>query len=83
MLSTSPRVTIPDVTITDYVLRHAARLSGLGALAFAPGPKGSLSVTLSRIGAWLYRKAETWTLPAQARPVAVVGADNPGAALLP
>src|SRR4026207_1554136 len=25
MISTSPPVTLPDVTLTDYVLRHAAR----------------------------------------------------------
>src|SRR6266545_7113944 len=36
MLSTSPRVTIPDVTITDYVLRHAARLGDKPALVDGP-----------------------------------------------
>src|SRR5258705_3669006 len=36
MLSTSPRVTIPDVTITDYVLRHAARLGDKPALVEGP-----------------------------------------------
>src|SRR5258706_15542046 len=36
MLSTSPRVTIPDVTITDYVLRHAARLGDKPALIDGP-----------------------------------------------
>ncbi|HKA63778.1 MAG TPA: 4-coumarate--CoA ligase family protein [Methylomirabilota bacterium] len=36
MISTSPPVTIPDVTITDYVLRHAARLGDKPALIDAP-----------------------------------------------
>src|SRR5216683_5314255 len=36
MLSTSPRVTIPDVTITEYVLRHAARLGDKPALIDGP-----------------------------------------------
>ena len=36
MLSTSPRVSIPDVTITDYVLRHAARLGDKPALVDGP-----------------------------------------------
>ena len=36
MLSTSPPVTIPDVTITDYVLRHAARLGDKPALVDGP-----------------------------------------------
>jgi acyl-CoA synthetase (AMP-forming)/AMP-acid ligase II len=36
MISTSPPVTIPDVTITDYVLRHAARLGDKPALVDGP-----------------------------------------------
>ena len=36
MNSASPPVTIPDVTITDYVLRHAARLGDKPALIDAP-----------------------------------------------
>jgi acyl-CoA synthetase (AMP-forming)/AMP-acid ligase II len=36
MISTSPAVTIPDVTITDYVLRHAARLGDKPALIDGP-----------------------------------------------
>ena len=36
MLSNSPPVTIPDVTITDYVLRHAARLGDKPALIDGP-----------------------------------------------
>src|SRR5215469_5618472 len=36
MISTSPRVTIPDVPITDYVLRHAARLGDKPALIDGP-----------------------------------------------
>src|SRR4026209_544027 len=39
MISTSPPVTIPDVPITDYVLRHAARLGNKSALV--DGPTGS------------------------------------------
>jgi acyl-CoA synthetase (AMP-forming)/AMP-acid ligase II len=38
MISTSPPVTIPDVTITDYVLRHAVRLGDKPALI--DGPSG-------------------------------------------
>jgi hypothetical protein len=34
--SASPDVRIPDVTITDYVLRHAARLGDKPALIDAP-----------------------------------------------
>jgi len=36
MLSTSPQVSIPDVSITDYVLRHAARLGDKPALIDGP-----------------------------------------------
>jgi acyl-CoA synthetase (AMP-forming)/AMP-acid ligase II len=36
MISTSPRVTIPDVTITEYVLRHADRLGDKPALIDGP-----------------------------------------------
>ena len=36
MLSASPPVTIPDLTITDYVLRHAARLGDKPALIDGP-----------------------------------------------
>src|SRR5258705_876643 len=36
MLSTSRRVTIPDATITDYVLRHAAPLGDKPALVDGP-----------------------------------------------
>ncbi|MGH7369005.1 MAG: AMP-binding protein [Candidatus Rokuibacteriota bacterium] len=36
MNSTSPSVTIPDVSITDYVLRHAARLGDKPALIDGP-----------------------------------------------
>ena len=36
MLSTSPPVTIPDVTVADYVLRHAARLGDKPALVDGP-----------------------------------------------
>ena len=35
--SESPEITIPDVTITDYVLRHAARLADKPALIDGPG----------------------------------------------
>jgi acyl-CoA synthetase (AMP-forming)/AMP-acid ligase II len=38
MISTSPPVTIPDVSITDYVLRHASRLGDKPALI--DGPSG-------------------------------------------
>jgi len=36
MISTSPPVTIPDVTITEYVLRHATRLGDKPALVDGP-----------------------------------------------
>src|SRR5258708_36307088 len=36
MISTSPSVTIPNVPITDYVLRHAARLGDKPALIDGP-----------------------------------------------
>ena len=36
--STSPPVTIPDTTITDFVLRHAGRLAEKPALI--DGPSG-------------------------------------------
>ena len=36
MISTSPPVSIPDVPITDYVLRHAARLGDKPALIDGP-----------------------------------------------
>src|ERR1700730_13273939 len=36
MISTSPNVTIPSVPITDYVLRHAARLGDKPALIDGP-----------------------------------------------
>src|SRR6266851_5956493 len=36
MISTSPPVTIPNVPITDYVLRHAARLGDKPALIDGP-----------------------------------------------
>ena len=36
MISSSPPVTIPDVSITDFVLRHAARLGDKPALIDGP-----------------------------------------------
>src|ERR1700675_4849081 len=36
MISTSPPVTIPNVSITEYVLRHAARLGDKPALIDGP-----------------------------------------------
>ena len=67
--------TPPEEAYADLAGNYAGRLASLGALAFAPGPKGTLSVTLASVGAWMYRKAAAWELPVPARFGAVVGAD--------
>jgi acyl-CoA synthetase (AMP-forming)/AMP-acid ligase II len=57
MKSTSPDVTIPDVSITDYVLRHAARLREKPALVDGPTGRtltyGQLAGGVRRVAAGL------------------------------
>jgi acyl-CoA synthetase (AMP-forming)/AMP-acid ligase II len=57
MNSTSPDVTIPDVSITDYVLRHAARLGDKPALIDGPTGRtltyGQLAGGVRRVAAGL------------------------------
>lgn len=65
----------PEDVYAKLIDQCAGRLASLGALAFAPGPKGSLSVTLAPVGSWLYKQAEAWSLPDSAKAVAVVGGD--------
>ena len=59
MLSTSPQVSIPDVSITDYVLRHAARLGDKPALIDGPTGRtltyGQLAEGVRRTAAGLSR----------------------------
>ena len=59
MLSTSPQVSIPDVSITDYVLRHAARLGDKPALIDGPTGRtltyGQLAESVRRTAAGLSR----------------------------
>ena len=59
MLSTSPPVSIPDVSITDYVLRHAARLGDKPALIDGPTGRtltyGQLADSVRRTAAGLSR----------------------------
>ena len=59
MLSTSPQVSIPDVSITDYVLRHAARLGDKPALIDGPTGRtlsyGQLAEGVRRAAAGLTR----------------------------
>jgi acyl-CoA synthetase (AMP-forming)/AMP-acid ligase II len=59
MLSTSPQVSIPDVSITDYVLRHAARLGDKPALIDGPTGRtvtyGGLAESVRRAAAGLQR----------------------------
>jgi acyl-CoA synthetase (AMP-forming)/AMP-acid ligase II len=59
MLSTSPQVSIPDVSITDYVLRHAARLGDKPALIDGPTGRtltyGGLAESVRRAAAGLTR----------------------------
>ena len=59
MLSTSPQVSIPDVSITDYVLRHAARLGDKPALVDGPTGRtltyGGLAGNVRRAAAGLAR----------------------------
>ena len=59
MLSTSPQVSIPDVSITDYVLRHAARLGDKPALIDGPTGRtityGGLAESVRRAAAGLHR----------------------------
>jgi hypothetical protein len=67
--------TPPEEAYRALLGRYAGRLASLGALSFAAAAKGTLSVTLSPPGKWLYGKAETRTLEEPARAAAVVGAD--------
>ena len=59
MLSTSPQVSIPDVSITDYVLRHAARLGDKPALIDGPTGRtltyGGLAESVRRAATGLHR----------------------------
>ena len=59
MLSTSPQVSIPDVSITAYVLRHAARLGDKPALIDGPTGRtltyGQLAESVRRTAAGLNR----------------------------
>jgi len=59
MLSTSAQVSIPDVSITDYVLRHAARLGDKPALIDGPTGRtityGGLAESVRRAAAGLHR----------------------------
>jgi acyl-CoA synthetase (AMP-forming)/AMP-acid ligase II len=58
--STSPDVSIPDVTITEYVLRHAARLAAKPALIDGPSGRtltyGALSDGIRRAATALARR---------------------------
>jgi acyl-CoA synthetase (AMP-forming)/AMP-acid ligase II len=58
--STSPDVTIPDVSITEYVLRHAARLGDKPALIDGPTGRtltyGQLAGAVRRAAAGLARR---------------------------
>ena len=58
--STSPEVRIPDVSITDYVLRHAARLGDKPALIDAPSGRTityrQLADGVQRVAAGLARR---------------------------
>src|SRR6266545_4737202 len=57
--SSSPDVSIPDVSITDYVLRHAARLGDKPALIDGPTGRtltyGQLAESVRRAAAGLSR----------------------------
>jgi hypothetical protein len=67
--------TPPEDLYLRILSRYGAGLASLGALAFAPGPKGNSAVTLTPVGRWLYRKAEAWALPEPVRDSLIVGAD--------
>ena len=54
MISTSPSVTVPDVSITEYVLRHAARLRDKPALV--DGPTGR-TITYTQLAGGIRRAA--------------------------
>lgn len=54
---------------------HVARLCSLGALDLRSDAEGRLGLVLTEVGRWLYDKAETWSLPAAEKAIAVVGGD--------
>ena len=58
--STSPAVTIPEVPVTDYILRHAARLADKPALIDAPSGRtltyGQLADAIKRVATALSRR---------------------------
>ena len=58
--STSPAVTIPEVPVTDYILRHAARLADKPALIDAPSGRtltyGQLAEAIKRVATALSRR---------------------------
>ena len=60
MNSTSPDVAIPDVSITEYVLRHAARLADKPALIDGPSGRtltyAQLADGVRRVAAGLHRR---------------------------
>ena len=60
MKSTSPDVVIPDVSITEYVLRHASRLADKPALIDGPTGRtltyGQLADGIRRVAAGLHRR---------------------------
>lgn len=58
------------------LLHHfLGRLCSMGAVAIGHDAKGNLGLSLTAIGRYLFRLSETWALPVDVRPVAVVGAD--------
>jgi hypothetical protein len=54
---------------------HVARLCSAGLLALHVDSKRNIGISLTEAGLWIFGKAETWSLPSEARPLAVVGGD--------
>lgn len=66
----------PPQSVYARLLQHqAARLASVGAIVFSVDEDVRIGLSLTGVGRWLYGLAESWSLPAEGRPIAVVGGD--------
>lgn len=65
----------PENAYSNLLTHYVARLNSLGALALIHDSVGNLGITLTPIGHWLFGLSQSWSLPAETRAIAVVGAD--------
>lgn len=66
----------PPQHVYERLLHHqVARLCSIGALLLSVDEEGRLGLSLTGVGRWLYGLSDSWCLPEEGRPVAVVGGD--------